>query len=92
MQITDAREFVASAASAKIRRVMFQTPLWQKHEIADDDLEGVNLPRVSLIRRLKRELGSRFLGGLVPTQPRRALPHRRHHGAARRSNELSPGL
>jgi hypothetical protein len=60
-----ARSFTPSARKAQ--RVIFQTRLWEKHEIADDDLDAVNLPRVSLIRRLRQELGNRFLGGLIPT-------------------------
>jgi hypothetical protein len=60
-----ARSFTPGAD--KVRRVIFQTRLWEKHEVADDDLDAVNLPRVSLVRRLRQELGSRFLGGLVPT-------------------------
>jgi glycosyl transferase family 1 len=67
LRITDARAFVATPPAAKIRRVIFQTRLWEKHEMGEDDVDAVNLPRVSLIRRLHKELGTRFFGGLVPT-------------------------
>jgi hypothetical protein len=66
-RIADVRAFAASAPAAKARRVIFQTRLWEPHEVPGDDLDAVNQPRVSLIHRLRRELGSRFLGGLVPT-------------------------
>jgi hypothetical protein len=62
-----ARTFTAYPPAKKLQRVIFQTRLWEKHEVANDDLDGVNLPRVSLLRRLRKELGDRFLGGLVPT-------------------------
>jgi hypothetical protein len=65
--IADVRVFEGTPPAAKAQRVIFQTRLWEPHEIPGDDLDAVNLPRVSLIRRLRQELGSRFLGGLVPT-------------------------
>jgi hypothetical protein len=67
VRIADVRGFTASPPAGKARRVIFQTRLWEPHEVPGDDLDAVNLPRVSLIRRLRRELGDRFLGGLVPT-------------------------
>ena len=89
-RITDARAFVASAPSAKIQRVIFQTRLWEPHEITGDDLEAVNLPRVSLIRRLRRELGARFLGGLVPTaRARRDYPELVREDGVRRDDYLA---
>jgi hypothetical protein len=70
-----ARTFKAWPPAAKLQRVIFQTRLWEKHEVANDDLDAVNLPRVNLLRRLRAELGERFLGGLVPTErARRDFP------------------
>jgi hypothetical protein len=66
-RIARSEAFVASEPSAKLQRVIFQTRLWEPHEVAHERLEAINEPRVSLIRRLQKELGPRFLGGLVPT-------------------------
>jgi hypothetical protein len=89
-RITDARAFVASKPAEKIQRVIFQTRLWEPHEVPGDDLEAVNLPRVSLIRRLRRELGSRFLGGLVPTpRARRDHPDLVREDGVRRGDYLA---
>ena len=89
-QIADARTFIASAPATKIRRVIFQTRLWEPQEIADDDLDAVNLPRVSLIRRLRRELGSRYLGGLIPTErARRDFPELVREDGVRRDDYLA---
>jgi hypothetical protein len=90
LRIDDARSFVATAPAAKIQRVIFQTRLWEPHEIADDDLDSVNLPRVTLIRRLQRELGSRFLGGLIPTvRARRDYPELVREAGVRRDAYLA---
>jgi len=89
-RITDARSFVASAPAEKVQRVIFQTRLWEPHEIPGDDLDAVNLPRVSLIRRLRKELGSRFLGGLVPTaRARRDYPELVREDGVRRDDYLA---
>jgi len=89
-RIAGARSFVATEPSAKIERVIFQTRLWEPHEVADERLEAINLPRVSLIRRLQRELGPRFLGGLVPTvRARREHPDLVRDQGVRRDDYLA---
>jgi hypothetical protein len=90
VRIDDVRSFVASAPAARLQRVIFQTRLWEPHEIGGDDLDAVNLPRVSLIRRLRRELGSRFLGGLIPTErARRDYPELVREDGVRRDAFLA---
>ena len=45
--------------------ILFQTRVWEPQESPGD--EGINEQRVSLLRALKREFGSRVVGGIVPT-------------------------
>jgi hypothetical protein len=47
--------------------VIFQTRVWGPGESDPNDLEQVNEGRAQLLRTLRRALGSRFRGGLVPT-------------------------
>jgi hypothetical protein len=48
-------------------RVAFQTRLWAPGEVPPDEVEPLNTERVAMVRALKREFGSAFIGGLVPT-------------------------
>lgn len=45
--------------------ILFQTRVWEPRESPGD--EGINDLRISLLRALKREFGSRVVGGVVPT-------------------------
>lgn len=50
--------------------VLFQCRLWDPSELVPhnrSDAEKVNEDRISIIRKLKSELGQRFVGGLQPT-------------------------
>lgn len=47
--------------------VMFQTRLWSPAEMETDVEEQINRPRVELVRRLKKEFGTKFRGGVVAT-------------------------
>lgn len=90
MGIDYARTFSFCPPAKKLQRVIFQTRLWEKHEIADDDLDAVNLPRVSLLRRLRKELGDRFLGGLIPSErARRDFPDLVREDGVRRHEYLA---
>ena len=46
--------------------VVFQTRVWEAHEVGVGD-HTINAERVALIRALKKAFGDRFRGGLVPT-------------------------
>jgi hypothetical protein len=48
-------------------KVVFQTRLWTSDEIPPDEVEPLNTARVEVVRALRRALGDRFVGGLVPT-------------------------
>ncbi|HEY1907065.1 MAG TPA: glycosyltransferase [Myxococcaceae bacterium] len=48
------------------QRVAFQTRVWTAGELGPES-EGLNEQRVEMVRALRRALGSRFSGGLVPT-------------------------
>ncbi|MBA2243327.1 MAG: hypothetical protein H0W11_00080 [Gemmatimonadetes bacterium] len=58
--------FEFSPASPKEPVVLFQTRLWKQHELVGESAEVVNQERAALVRALKREFGSRFVGGLLP--------------------------
>jgi len=45
--------------------ILFQTRVWEENSASGD--ESVNEQRIELLRALKREFGSRVLGGVVPT-------------------------
>jgi len=51
--------------------ILFQTRVWRPQETPGD--EDVNERRVALLRALKREFGSRVVGGVVPTPFSRRL-------------------
>lgn len=61
------RDFEQSSSVPKEPRVVFQTHVWSPEEVGPDNHEIVNQLRVDTIRRLRTELGERFVGGLVPT-------------------------
>jgi hypothetical protein len=48
-------------------KVSFQTRLWTKAEVGGDDVDALNDGRVAMVRALKKALGERFVGGLMPT-------------------------
>ena len=53
--------------------ILFQTRVWEAHDAPGD--EAINEQRISLLRALKREFGSRVVGGIVPTPfARKAYP------------------
>jgi hypothetical protein len=53
--------------------ILFQTRVWEAHDAPGD--EAINEQRVGLLRALKREFGSRVIGGVVPTPfARKAYP------------------
>jgi hypothetical protein len=62
----DFRLFEQPPDAPVVPRVLFQTRLWEP-EKSDDDLAQVNEERVRLIRALRKALGERFHGGVVPT-------------------------
>ena len=45
--------------------ILFQTRVWEPHEAPGDT--GINDQRIGLLRALKREFGSRVVGGVVAT-------------------------
>lgn len=47
--------------------VVFQPRIWELDDLGPDTASEVNDPRITLVRELRREFGSRFRGGLVPT-------------------------
>jgi hypothetical protein len=57
----------SSVGTKRTSRVIFQTRLWQPHEVINENVAEINQQRVSLIRKLRQTLGDRFHGGLVPT-------------------------
>jgi hypothetical protein len=73
------------------RVIYFQTRVWEPEEVAGDDFQEINEARVALVRGLRREFGSRFRGGLIPTAFARAHypdaispePHNRSQHARR---------
>jgi hypothetical protein len=48
-------------------KVIFQTRLWTRDEVAADEVEPLNESRLAMVRALRRAFGDRFVGGLVPT-------------------------
>jgi hypothetical protein len=52
-------------------RIAFQTRVWTREELGPES-EQLNEDRVATVRALRREFGSRFEGGLVPTALARA--------------------
>ncbi len=52
-------------ASAKERRVLFQTRIWDPSQEEGDWVEECNRHRVEMVRILRRRLGDRCVGGLV---------------------------
>jgi hypothetical protein len=65
--------------------VLFQTRVWPPEE-SSEHLDRINEERVALIRELRKALGSRFRGGIVPTPfarrryPDVLLPEGYRHG------------
>jgi hypothetical protein len=47
--------------------VLFQTRLWEPGSAGTDNMAELNEERAGLVRLLKKELGSQFQGGLIPT-------------------------
>jgi len=45
--------------------ILFQTRVWEPHDAPGDEV--INEERIALLRALKREFGSRVIGGVVPT-------------------------
>jgi hypothetical protein len=48
--------------------VLLQTRVWEPADVSEDDVEAVNEGRADLVRKLRKELGDRFIGGIVPTE------------------------
>lgn len=44
--------------------VLYQTRVWEDH---DADVHAINEQRCALVRTLRRRLGDRFIGGIIPT-------------------------
>ena len=65
--LSDPRKFEYPATLPAVPLVHFQARLWHPHEVYPDDPEEVNQRRCRLVRVLRKELGNRFAGGLVPT-------------------------
>jgi hypothetical protein len=61
------RDYLADAETPKQPVIVFQTRVWEKHEVIGDNAAEINEQRVQLVKALQDELGSRFVGGLVPT-------------------------
>jgi hypothetical protein len=59
-------DYLASPDSPKIPAVVFQTRIWEDHEVIGDDASAINEERVCLVRALKEAFGKTFVGGLVP--------------------------
>jgi hypothetical protein len=47
--------------------VIFQPRLWEERHVRGENVEAVNESRAAVVRLLRRALGKRFRGGLVPT-------------------------
>lgn len=60
-------DYTAAPDTPKTAAVLFQTRIWEDHEALGDDPNAINDQRVCLVRALKKGLGDRFCGGLVPT-------------------------
>ena len=71
--------------AAVLPAVLFQTRVWPPEETAEH-LDQINEERVALIRQLRKVLGARFHGGIVPTPfarqhyPDVLLPEGYRHG------------
>jgi hypothetical protein len=63
--------FVEFPTTPKDPVIAFQTRLWEPTDTTDD-ADAVNNERVGVVRALKKEFGSRFHGGVVPTAYARA--------------------
>lgn len=63
LALPDPRAFEASPAAPADALVLFQTRLWGSKDPA---VLALNEERTKLIRALRKALGARFLGGLVP--------------------------
>jgi hypothetical protein len=48
--------------------VIFQTYLWEPRDVYPDDANEINEMRAQLVRVLRRRLGKRFWGGVLPTE------------------------
>jgi hypothetical protein len=67
LQLPRAAAFERGPESPASSHVIFQTRVWEPGESDPADLEQVNEGRALLVRTLRRALGPRFRGGLVPT-------------------------
>jgi len=65
--LAKAEMFERAPAEASEQLIYFQTRVWDPREVVGDDFREINETRVALVRCLRREFGSRFKGGLVPT-------------------------
>jgi hypothetical protein len=63
---SDPSSFELSPQAEKDQTVVYQPRLWSQEETEPDNAEALNEQRVELVRALRRGLGSRFRGGLVP--------------------------
>jgi hypothetical protein len=63
------RDFEMPATAPTDPRILFHTRLWPANQMGpDDDPVQLNEFRVDLVRELKRAFGSRFAGGVIPSQ------------------------
>lgn len=60
-------EFESPPEASARPMIVFQTRVWEAHDVAPDSHEEVNAARVELVRKLRARFGDRFIGGLVPT-------------------------
>ena len=65
---------VASPSRTRPHGVLLRTRLWAEDEVrGEDTAAAVNEERIRVIRELRRGLGSRFVGGVLPTQAAQRL-------------------
>jgi hypothetical protein len=62
----DPASFELAPEAEKDRTVVYQPRLWSQVETEPDNADALNGQRVELVRALRRALGPRFRGGLVP--------------------------
>jgi len=60
-------DFEVLPDASKELAVVFQTRIWEENSVVGEKADEVNESRVRMIELLRRELGARFVGGLVPT-------------------------
>jgi hypothetical protein len=62
----DPSSFELAPEAEKDQTVVYQPRLWSQEETEPDHADALNEQRVELVRALRRALGPRFRGGLVP--------------------------